>query len=588
MSGFEIAGIVLGSIPLVISALEHYSRGLSTIQRWRKYHRELQTLIRNLQTEQVKLQNVCEKLLVGVVPASEIEAMIDEPAGPLWRRDAVETRVRARLWKSYVVFQEIVVNISEAISEIQRGFDSQLDDGHVSMLRRALFTLKHSRHTDLISTIRRGVSDLENLTDRNIDLEPERRVRSQGKLIPVLRDMSASFYRALRASFGCACKHQVGLELETRSATIAAPWDNHEEIMKGLSFQLAISYQSMTHGSSENPETGTSWQKLVVKSACTPSSHPLPAAVTPSSRRTGKRVAFRLSQPTSSTLSASTGESTTTLTTLVQAGLELHTLIPTPLPGLAVAGSAAAALDLCAELQSQGQSLGMTEKTLVDQLLPSLRRYSIHLPPGPGAEDTRAWSVVSLREIIEHKTRFPPLSYQARLRLAAVISSSVLQLHGTPWLPSILTSSHIYFIRKTISPHPDMYYRPVLLRHLPDAESQPAVVDQTAGIIAAERNPTLLSLGCVLIEVILGRTLDSTGCSPGTGRAGTNLMSDYVAAQSLMGEVRLKSSNYGTAVARCVDGELHNQGHGLEDGDLCQQVYSGVVALLEKDLSNSR
>ena len=29
MAGFEIAGIVLGSIPLVISALEHYADGVS-------------------------------------------------------------------------------------------------------------------------------------------------------------------------------------------------------------------------------------------------------------------------------------------------------------------------------------------------------------------------------------------------------------------------------------------------------------------------------------------------------------------------------------------------------------------------------
>jgi hypothetical protein len=29
MSGFEVAGIVLGAIPLVISALEHYGEGVS-------------------------------------------------------------------------------------------------------------------------------------------------------------------------------------------------------------------------------------------------------------------------------------------------------------------------------------------------------------------------------------------------------------------------------------------------------------------------------------------------------------------------------------------------------------------------------
>ena len=31
MSGFEVAGIVLGSIPLVISALEHYAEGVRNL-----------------------------------------------------------------------------------------------------------------------------------------------------------------------------------------------------------------------------------------------------------------------------------------------------------------------------------------------------------------------------------------------------------------------------------------------------------------------------------------------------------------------------------------------------------------------------
>lgn len=33
MSGFEIAGAVLGSLPLIISALEHYSDGVHIISR---------------------------------------------------------------------------------------------------------------------------------------------------------------------------------------------------------------------------------------------------------------------------------------------------------------------------------------------------------------------------------------------------------------------------------------------------------------------------------------------------------------------------------------------------------------------------
>jgi len=85
---------------------------------------------------------------------------------------------------------------------------------------------------------------------------------------------------------------------------------------------------------------------------------------------------------------------------------------------------------------------------------------------------------------------------------------------------------------------------------------------------------------------MLGRTLDSTSFSPRAGGVGVDLMADYAAAQRLLCEVRLASLNYWTAVVRCVDGDLHRQGCGLEDTDFCHRVYSGVVAL-EKDLENS-
>lgn len=581
MSGFEIAGVVLGSIPLLISALEHYGEGLSTIQRWRKYQRELQSLIRNLETERVKFQNVCEKLLVGLVPASDIEAMIDDPLSDLWRRETIEKKIRARLWKSSAVFNDTVKDIVTALGEIKREIDSQ-KDGNVSELRRGIFTLKRFHYEDRLSTIRNGVSNLENLTDRNIELEPERRVRSQTKLFSVLRDMAASFYRALLTSFRCSCKHQVGLALQRRSADIA-PTDDHDRIMKDLSFQLAISYESMTHTDEVDHERVLSWQEMVVKATWTPP--PLAQSqttqLTPLVKSKAKKsVSFRFSQSAAST---SSGTSTTTVTNVVQTSTELHTLIPNMTMGLASSvafSGVGVALDLCGKLhQAQKQAATDTFGTLVDQLPQSTRRYSMH--PATSAEDSRSWSVVSLRDILEQKSRFPPLAYRDRLRLAVVISSSVLQLHGTPWLPSILTSRHVYFIQKHNSPSPAMYWHPVLLRHLPGGDDQP-VIDQAG--ITAERNPTLLSLGCVLIEVILGRSLDSRRSARG---AGVDLMSDYVAAQGLMDEVRMKSSNYERAVARCIDGKLHRHGCGLEDGDLCQDVYSGVVALLEGDLENS-
>ena len=118
MSGFEVAGIILGSIPLVISTLEHYKNGISMIQRYKRYERELQRLIRNLATEKAKLQNVCEKLLDGIIPPSRIDDMVENPGGDLWVRDDTQKAIRTRLWKSWNVFEETLRDIQTATDEM--------------------------------------------------------------------------------------------------------------------------------------------------------------------------------------------------------------------------------------------------------------------------------------------------------------------------------------------------------------------------------------------------------------------------------------------------------------------------------------
>lgn len=48
MSGFEVAGVVLGSIPIVVSALQFYIKGLGTMGRWRRFTLELESLVLKL------------------------------------------------------------------------------------------------------------------------------------------------------------------------------------------------------------------------------------------------------------------------------------------------------------------------------------------------------------------------------------------------------------------------------------------------------------------------------------------------------------------------------------------------------------
>jgi len=51
MSGFEVAGVILGAIPLLISTLEHYRSGKGAASSFIKFHGHLDTLIFRLKLQ---------------------------------------------------------------------------------------------------------------------------------------------------------------------------------------------------------------------------------------------------------------------------------------------------------------------------------------------------------------------------------------------------------------------------------------------------------------------------------------------------------------------------------------------------------
>lgn len=133
MSGVEIVGVVLGAIPLLISTLEHYRHGASAIRVWRRYDREIKSLVTDLENERIRLQDVSEKLLTGIIPDSKVDYMINDPFGPSWREDAVRKMIEARLWnlRPYQILLEKVGEIKVAIEDIARSIDLPLN-GEVS------------------------------------------------------------------------------------------------------------------------------------------------------------------------------------------------------------------------------------------------------------------------------------------------------------------------------------------------------------------------------------------------------------------------------------------------------------------------
>lgn len=71
--------------------------------------------------------------------------------------------------------------------------------------KRTTFTLDSAAYKELLDRITNGVTQIDNLLNANIALEPPRRRRSQWRLYKTLRDVTSSLFRAFRSAFVCQC-----------------------------------------------------------------------------------------------------------------------------------------------------------------------------------------------------------------------------------------------------------------------------------------------------------------------------------------------------------------------------------------------
>ncbi|RYC86479.1 hypothetical protein BFJ63_vAg10619 [Fusarium oxysporum f. sp. narcissi] len=580
MSGFEVAGIVLGSIPIVVSALQCYMNGLGTLQNFRSCKRILKSLILTLKTEHANLQNIYEKLLTGIAPQTRIEEMIRDPFGHLWREEEIFNKLRLRLWSSLQVFDDRVQDMREAIEEMMEklniGTDGKVggcdrccastnseqtdwtDSSSIKkQFRRATFILQKSNHEEALTRIRDGVSALQRLAVLNTDLESQRKSRSQGRLNKLVNGMLSGIYHALRSTMTCKCSdlHDVGLRLTPPSRTVI-PEDDDEDIIKELQFRLAVSYLMASQA-----DTSKQWNEILLKNGedLKTSTVSFTAQKTATLRKT---VGFAVPSTTCSTNSQ---QSQTVVIESALSNLTLNTL--RTMSDLTCSKQIS---NLCEAMQTmgkkkQGERCGHIQHCHMNQT----QKYDVYTLECLGSCDE--WSLVPLKQVLQD----PALLYGDKLRLAWMIACGVLQMQGTPWVADIPRSEDIFIAQKG-GVH--QFQHVFVLRHFPEYPRVNASVSPT--------NPFMLYLGILLIELILGQSI-ATLDSPQTQTLEPGLprhILDYEAANKLLGRVMMiGGSGYYNAVERCLRSDMQI---GTSGNSCCFQgdVISGVLDPLEQDL----
>ena len=127
MSGVEIVGIVLGALPLVISAIEHYHDGLDPLKDYVRYSSTLKSLRTRLKTDQILFEGTLKCLLREELSTSQAQTLFGDADQHVdevqWNTPEIDKKLRNKLGGEYEIFMDNVREMEKAMRQLMKHLD---------------------------------------------------------------------------------------------------------------------------------------------------------------------------------------------------------------------------------------------------------------------------------------------------------------------------------------------------------------------------------------------------------------------------------------------------------------------------------
>jgi hypothetical protein len=138
MSGVEIAGLVLGAIPLVVVALQHYEACEDKVKIFCYWRKHLDKTCRTLLLLHSSYKMTIETVLQPITNAAELEEMLAQPGSLLWHSPSIRDSLQSSLRYAYASFVHLTFEINSVIEELLNHLDL---DRHAGVRRIGLLLL---------------------------------------------------------------------------------------------------------------------------------------------------------------------------------------------------------------------------------------------------------------------------------------------------------------------------------------------------------------------------------------------------------------------------------------------------------------
>ena len=128
-----MAETVLAVIPLVVSAIEHYTDTATAVSRFRRYASEAADVASVINIQRRLFRNANRKLLGYCVCQQDVDDMVEDDKHPKWQDDGLERAVETVLGDSSHALLEIIRMTKHELAVIEQQC-SKLQVDSVSLL----------------------------------------------------------------------------------------------------------------------------------------------------------------------------------------------------------------------------------------------------------------------------------------------------------------------------------------------------------------------------------------------------------------------------------------------------------------------
>ncbi|KAL7823711.1 hypothetical protein V8C26DRAFT_433671 [Trichoderma gracile] len=501
MSGFEIAGIVLGAFPIAISALEAYRDIAQRLGLFHKIRLELKKWRDDLEFYKVAFRRILRQLLLPLVADDEkVEELLSEPGGDCWKERSIADLLEKRLQDSYQLYMQYIRYMKRILDEIntELAIDTQwaknLLDSSQTTGKRAKLRGFLSKEGLVLQIYKFKLSNNDTFRKRAFD-----ELRGYNEKLETLLRSSDEEIRLM--SDRRSKKRSEGIEM-----AICGFWRKAKSVFQALANAWICRCQQ--HGARlllQHRTQGKAEFEILLVGFSPP------------------RLGFHR-------IRVSEGED------MVAAALkESVTLIESmPLGRL---------IEASQNGHSPSPSVTFQSGFLADEDI----RYYVYNVSEP---EFNAMTFVTLDEILRGEGGLAFTRMQ-RYTLSLILASTYLQLLDSPWLPASLKRVDVIFHDATEEGASIRLDEPHISQHFTGADGV-ASAGKLSRFVALDR------LGIMLLELCFGRTLESQQCRMAFG-AGKNDMEkasyDILAARDWLCQVNAEAGPaYADAVSWCLIG----------------------------------